>query len=106
MVAMVAITWCLVAGLVDRRTGVKLRDQWLAIQPIVIAGALAWIAARTVVALTHDAAAFWSLSSAVAAGVVTYGLSILVLDPPLPAYAFHQFARALGRRREGYARSS
>jgi lipopolysaccharide exporter len=106
MVAMVAITWCLVAGLVDRRTGVKLGDQWLAIQPIVIAGALAWIAARTVVALTHDAAAFWSLSVAVAAGVVTYGLSILVLDPPLPAYAFRQFARALGRRREGYARSS
>lgn len=97
MVMLVATTWCLSATLADRRTGVRLRDQWLALWPILVAGGVAWIAARTVVALTQDAAAYLSLSTGVIAGVATYGLSILVLDPALPAYAFRQLARALGR---------
>ena len=97
MVLMVAATWCLMAALADRRTGVRLRDQWLAVRPILVAGSVAWIVARTVVALTQAAAAYVSLSAAVAAGVAAYCASIFFLDRALPGYALGQLTRALGR---------
>lgn len=80
------------------RGGVRLREQWRAIRPIVIACPVAWVAARAVA----DASVGPALSSLVlslTAGSAAYLLTVHIVEPGSLGEAANQIRRTLGAKR-------
>ena len=85
------------AVLVQRRIGLALRSQARVLAPLIVAGAVAWLASRGVASLTDDAAALASLALSVLAGVAGYAASVRLLEPDTFGFAREQLRRAFGR---------
>jgi lipopolysaccharide exporter len=85
---------------VTRRLDVTLRAQWRTIRPIVIAGGLAWLAARRVSILIAGAPGVVWFGAAVLAGLVCYGGLLLVLAPEILREAAGRAGQVLRRAPE------
>jgi O-antigen/teichoic acid export membrane protein len=82
---------------VRRRVGVPLREQWATLQPIALAGALAWLAARGVSeALVGSSDWLW-FACALLAGLAVYLGALLLLAPDLVRDVAGRLAQALRR---------
>jgi lipopolysaccharide exporter len=91
------ISMVLLGLFVRRYVGVRLRDIWLAVEPIVLASPAAWAATYFV---DHDLVshpAGLSLVAAVAAGVGTYAVALAVLERRLLGDALRQLLRVMGK---------
>ena len=84
-----------VALVASRRGGAALDEQWRAVRPVVLAGAVAWGVSRALASLSFAAAA--QLALAVAGGVASYALVIWLVEPALPRTTFRSLARAFRR---------
>jgi len=84
-----------VALVASRRGGAALEEQWRAVRPVVLAGAVAWVVSRALASLSFDAAI--QLALAIAGGVASYALVIWIVEPALPRTTFRNLARAFRR---------
>jgi lipopolysaccharide exporter len=90
------ISMVLLGLFVRRYVGVRLRDLWLAVEPIVLASPAAWAMTYFVdhEVISHPAGL--SLLAAVAAGLGTYAVALVVLDRRLLGDALTQLLRLIG----------
>jgi PST family polysaccharide transporter len=91
------ISVVLLGVFVRRYVGVRLRDIWLAVEPIVVASPAAWAATYFVGhdLLSHPAGL--SLVGAVSAGLGTYAVALVVLERRLLHDAWGQLLRVTGK---------
>jgi PST family polysaccharide transporter len=110
LAAQYSITWVAVVMLVHatatiaiqtvlarRLIGLTVRRQLLALRPVALGFAGAWLAARGAVAVGEPLAAPLQLLGGVVAGAAAYLLVLWLADRALPRQATHQLLRVLGR---------
>jgi PST family polysaccharide transporter len=86
--------------------GVRLRDMWRAVAPIVLACPVAWGATYLVAHQIVVRPAAISLIASVAAGLAAYAAVLTLLERSLLVQAAAQLLRVLGRRRQPAAPAS
>lgn len=93
MVASMVVMTGIVANMTAAKVGVSLREQWGAVQAVVIACPVAWGAARGVAELSADAAPGIALALSLAAGAAAYALVVRLVDPGMLRNARAQLRR-------------
>jgi hypothetical protein len=88
----------LVMVLVRRVTGTSVRSQWRALQPVVLASAVAWLATRATADGLEALPAFPELVACSLVALAVYAAAIRILSPDLLRYAVGQVRRAMRRR--------
>jgi lipopolysaccharide exporter len=98
IVADIGLSLLIFVALSARRASVRLKDQWLSLQPVVIACVASWISSRAVVeALGSDAPPSGALAASAVAGLMAYVVAISLVEPRLLKGAPRQIARMFGR---------
>jgi PST family polysaccharide transporter len=85
------------SALTARRVGVTVREQWAAVQPVVIAGVPTWAAAHAVAGIADATGAGPALVLAVAASGAVYLATLRLWAPDVVSFAVRQIRTALGR---------
>ena len=96
MLAYMVVFLAAVAVVAARRGEAPLAEQWRAVRPVVLGGAVAWIVTR-VLASSVSWPAGPLLALAVAGGVAAYALVVWILEPTLPRTTVRGLARAFRR---------
>jgi O-antigen/teichoic acid export membrane protein len=95
MLGYIIVLLAAVALVASRRGGAALNEQWRAVRPVVLAGAVAWVVSRGLASLSFAAAP--QLALAVAGGLASYAVVIWMVEPTLPRTTFRGLARAFRR---------
>ena len=103
----VAVAWVLLAHIlllyamlmlaVRRVTGVPVRRQWDALQPLVLASVLSWLATRATADALAGIPPFLALVAASAVAFAVYLLGVRLMSPEVLPYAVRQVKRATRR---------
>jgi PST family polysaccharide transporter len=96
MLAHITVALLLVMGMTQRVTGTAVTRQWRAIQPLVLAAVVSWLATRWV-ADTLDGSPLPALAASVTTALVVYVAGVRLLAPTVLRYARDQVRRALRR---------
>jgi len=95
MLGYIIVLLAAVAVVASRRGGAALDEQWRAVRPVVLAGAVAWVVSRGLASLSFAAAP--QLALAVGGGIASYAVVIWMVEPTLPRTTFRGLARAFRR---------
>jgi hypothetical protein len=97
MLGHMTVGLALVMALVRSVTGTSMRRQWLSLQPVVLASAVAWGATRLTAAGLDGLAPFVELVACSAVALLVYAAAVRTFSPELLGYALAQVRRALRR---------
>jgi len=97
LLAHMAVGYVLLSFAIDRVTGVSVATQWRALQPLVLASAIAWIATRATADALDGIAPLLALVVASLVAFLVYLVGVRVFTPKLLTQAFSQIRRALSR---------
>lgn len=98
MTVSLVVTCIATVGAAARRAGLRVRDQWLALKPVLIASPVAWAAARAVESVSAGGiSAPLSLLLSATAGLLAYLAVATLVEPGLLRQAARQLRRVVSR---------
>jgi O-antigen/teichoic acid export membrane protein len=98
MTASLVATWIALVIVAERRVGVSVRDQWIALRPVIVACPISWVATRVAAELSfgHMAAGL-SLAISAVVGTIAYVGVAMIVQPGLLGQVAGQMRRVIGR---------
>ena len=97
MLGHMVVALAIVLVLIRRVTGTPVLEQWAALQPVLAAAVVSWLATRWAAGALDDAAPFAALVAVTVVAFAVYAIGVRVLAPSLLHDAVRQARRALNR---------